>query len=87
MAKGKKEEKKQEKKDEKEEKKEKKEKREVTPFQTELQIVFVVVLAILFLLGYANAAGVFGGLLSSLAFGLIGFLDNPSHKTLQSQPR
>lgn len=70
MAKGKKE----EKKEEKGEKKAKKEKKEVTPFQTELQILFVVVLAILFILSYANAAGVFGSLLSNLAFGLFGFL-------------
>lgn len=48
--------------------------REQTAFEKELKILLAVVLCILFILSYANAAGVIGSLLSKLSFGLFGFV-------------
>ncbi|MEE0347623.1 MAG: DNA translocase FtsK [Lachnospiraceae bacterium] len=64
MAKGKK----------KEQKSEKKEKQELSPFEKELGLMGVIVVAIIFVLSYMNAAGVIGQALNTLSFGLIGIL-------------
>ena len=64
MAKGKK----------KEQKSEKKEKHQLSPFEKELELVGVIVIAAIFMLSFANGAGVIGQFLSSLAFGLIGVM-------------
>ena len=45
-----------------------------SPFQKEIQFLIVLVIAIIFMLGYMNLAGIVGKMLSYLAFGLCGVL-------------
>ena len=43
-------------------------------FRNEVKVLFVVVLAIIFLLSFAGKAGVIGTILSNLSFGFFGLL-------------